>query len=427
VYKTIKLYFFELITYGFILYWALLPSRFKVEVNFYDVTVFSEDISIILAFLLLVPILSFYARDIYANMTLLLFTIIIIWGIISIEYQLMGEIAWKYNFYSLIITFFSMAVGYSMALSSTNKELFLTRLSGLLTLIFVLYAVESLLGLGFRSTLASYVNDALGIQRLKGPLGGAAVIGTIMVPVIAVHFSNVLKRDYKIYHFTMMLMTVICVILTGSRASFIGLFIFIILLLIRIGSMRSVFLFLMGSIIIVGIMQSFMSFDRYTSIEDTTREQTFQTSISMVLESPKTLILGQGSGEIWPWYYSESQLRAEDSSKILDNLKLTRYGIVLYHPHSLFIGVLIELGLIALLLLLIILLLPIWKFWQKTDNRLNMKSLLIMGILATYPLLAVDYYLFKNWQISLIWWVFYFSTLLLREKKKYDYSNNCRI
>ncbi len=409
---------FEQLTLAMLFLWSMVPTRFYGEFTLFGVVANFGDFSIVIAFMLLSVLLPFHAADRYANLVFLLFSMIAIWAFVTIPHDQTGEIGWRYVVYSLVISYLAMAVGYAMALSAAETEPFLTRLAGLFTFIFVVYAAESLLGLGLRSAEGTSITEMLGIQRLKGPLGGSAIIGTLMIPVIAIHLSNLInKRPFPSYHWAAMLATIACVILSGSRASLIGLLLFVVLIVIRFGSVRMIVAVLASGIVVVGILQQVMSFERYASFADRGREETIATSFRMLTDNPRSLFLGQGHGAVWPWYQTDIKLVTGEVKNWQILIQQTEYGILLYHPHSLYLGMLVELGLAALCLFGLLLLLPIWVSWRKNDGRMRMPQILAMGMLSTYPLLLLDYYLFKNWIVSIVWWIFLFSTMLLRRNE----------
>jgi hypothetical protein len=158
---------FEQLTLGMLFLWSLVPTRFYGEFTLFGVVANFGDFSIVIAFVLLCVLLPFHATDRYANLVFLLFSMIAIWAFVTIPHEQTGEIGWRYVAYSLVISYLAMTVGYAMALSAAETEPFLTRLAGLFTFIFVVYAAESLLGLGLRSAEGTSITELLGIGRVR--------------------------------------------------------------------------------------------------------------------------------------------------------------------------------------------------------------------------------------------------------------------
>ena len=117
-------------------------------------------------------------------------------------------------------------------------------------------------------------------------------------------------------------------------------------------------------------------------------------------ESPASLIFGRGSGELWPWLSFE-----HGSVPLIKDtyLQSTEWGELLYHPHSVFLGVAAELGLVGLALLALVLTELVSRCIGVIREGGEL-SLPAFALLLSIPAFAVEYYLFRGFPTALLWW-----------------------
>lgn len=407
---------YEWIFYFFILIWAFLPSRFAplLEIGYLKVSI--SDLSIIVLFLFLLPLIHVKNKSLHSKLVFVLFTGIIVYAFFTLLWN-DSQIGIFNLIYPLVISWISMAVGYFFSKVINNEDelnRITTNLSFLLCFIFVIYSLESLLGLGLRSEEGSYITPELGVERLKGPLGGAAVIHITMLPVLSIFLAKIIyKHPPVILYWVATILIGITTILTGSRAALFSMIVVFILFLFVQRSFKLLLTTLLSILFIFVSIIPIISFDRFSNMEDIARFQSYSTSLKLSMESVSSFILGQGYGNIWTWYPHDIGLKTGVISK-WDNLKLTHAGIVLYHPHSVFLELLTELGVFSVLAFLMIIIILVNKFIK---NKHGLTNYIIIGIIATIPSFFLDLYLLKNWKISTIWWTFVFIALSNQRKR----------
>lgn len=411
--KTKFYYIFDSLIFIFILYWSLFPSRFTPKLILNELIMSFSDLSIIILVFLFCPFLFLNLKYFSLKEVILLcFSFIVFWAALSLL-RIYDKHYIPIAIYTLLMSWLSMFVGYliskSQILYRKFERNFLTKLSLVLCMIFVIYAFQSIFHAGFRSQ--AIITESLGIERLKGPLGGAAVIQFIMIIVFAVLFGNLQNnRKPKTLYIITTIITGINIFLTGSRSGLIGIVFFFLLLIL---SRRSIRLYIKLIIIIIAvliILTPIIKFDRFRNFEDQTRFETYQKGLYIVLSSLDIFIFGKGYGNVWPWYKREMEfMQGLNISNIYYN---TFVGKLLYHPHSVFLELFVELGLISVIPFIIILISIVKKLIILLRiKKYDINFYIVIGLLSTFPMMFLDLYFFKNWKISTIWWIYLFSSI----------------
>lgn len=329
---------------------------------------------------------------------LVYFTILILWAFVSLLWSDTPSVGIHSLFYVLAISWFAMAssyvVSYLFVDNGIKWEGIITRIAFFLTAVFVVYTFMYVFG-----SVSSY-----GGVRLRGPLGGAAVIHVIMLPVLAVHIANIKRRSNPVtLSWIAALLTIGEIFLTGSRAGVATMLIMVILLFIKRGTIKTYVILILSASIIFFSLNMLMDFERFTNFEDSKRQLTHQTSLQIATQSTSNFLFGQGYSALWPWYLYTESMRGSSN---VENMVYTHYGFILYHPHSVFLQLLVELGAVSFIPFLIILANIIKKLRNIKDT---MRKFILMAILCTLPSFLADLYLFNNWQVSMVWWLFVFA------------------
>lgn len=305
------------------------------------------------------------------------------------------------NIFPLLITFLCANSAYLISKIVTpgfiNEKKLITIISIFLSFSFILY------GLVFS------INDPTGTNRLRGPLGGAAVVHLPINIMLIFNLSNAFNGYRTRLSFLLALLNLICVFLTGSRAGVATSLLIILVLFMFNLNLRRFFKILLPIIFISIIIFITIPHDRLTNFEDLARMQNMETALKISTNDLKTFLFGYGYGKVWPWYSLENGPNRINVQ--FNNIIMTPFGPCLYHPHSVFLEILTELGVINLfffVLMVISIIIHTLKSWQfKNIYKRN----LCLGVICTLPSFFTDLYLFKNWNISFIWWLFLFIAL----------------
>ena len=131
-------------------------------------------------------------------------------------------------------------------------------------------------------------------------------------------------------------------------------------------------------------------------------------SLSAWVESWQTVILGQGQGRVWPWYGFDSGLWGSPELLVVNS----RWGILLNNPHSTYLAVLVESGVVGFAFLMGIL---IWLCSRAVDlfrhSRITIDLIVVIALLAVCAASVFEAYLVKNFGVSWWWWIAAFAVL----------------
>jgi O-antigen ligase len=354
--------------------------------------------------ILLLPIVMISPRGfLHRRAVYILFSIILLWALASLAWSSL-----KFDLsaivYPLYMAWLSMSVAFIFTYAATFRgsdwEQTASRLAWVLTAIFLYYL--------YKYSLAPGGIAGLGEHRLRGRLGGAAVLHFIMLPVLAVHFANAIRKSGKmtaLFSWAGVIVMVLLILLTGSRAGLLSMLILIASLFFS--ARRSFLSYITVTALGFGtymLVNSLFSLERLGSLEDTSRQLTYMTGWKYATSSWTALWFGNGYGSIWPWYAIET----EKMLGIRSVMQNTEWGSTLYHPHSLLLGLLSELGLVSVVAFagMVIVLIRVHAKAKKQGER--MRAYLSLGMLCTLPATFMDYYLFKSWDLAFIWWTFLF-------------------
>ncbi len=254
---------------------------------------------------------------------------------------------------------------------------------------------------GLRTMLARHT------ARLATGMGGAAVLHLPLLLCLGVMVGAAMDegRSQRVRRASLVgaVLATGEVLATGSRAGMICLALFVAALVPVLWRRhrRAVLGFgLAGLVGVVALLVSVPVFDRLGRATDTTRQVNLHGAMNALQDQPLAWIYGVGSGRLWPWAAFDAGLAPVPPT----NLMRTTFGVVATNPHSLYLGTLVELGLVGLGLLVATLGLiasglvvvrrlgASWAFWP------------LVAVVAGFVAFALDHYLFKNLGVALWWW-----------------------
>lgn len=286
---------------------------------------------------------------------------------------------------SWVLMFFAFSFSKIVDDGFVDGAAMLTRLSRLLTVVFVIYA-------------AFFVFRGSGVvERLQGPLGVASVIHVPMLLALSVHVYNVMaKRSPKI-SLLFATATMGTLFLTNSRAGILSFVVLLFLVFIQKGAFKKKALIFTLVFVCALTLINLVDFERFTKLEDLQRQQTTAAALSLATDSTASVFLGSGFGNIW-------SLSAEEQQN----------GDILHHAHSVFLELFVELGLLGTIPFALIVLIVLIQFSKSVKQRHGLKACVLAGVLSTiFPSFFTDLYLFKNYELSLLWWFYLFAALTL--------------
>lgn len=300
--------------------------------------------------------------------------------------------------------------------STRAANVFLWKLTLFLAVVAAIYFAESFVGLGLRSDAGRSIGvREFGVQRVRGPLWTSTTIQFALVPILGVVFGLLLEKRAKAVTVLFVLVAALAAILgSGSRSAVLSLLLFVVLAIALVNTMKARLTIILVTVTVALIAAAIVfhqaQSDRLVSLEDSYRTITHETTFEILKQrSIAELVVGSGYGSLWPWYLRDID---DTESRPVVGMDSTPWGRLLYHPHSLFLMLVAEIGMIGLLL-------GACLIRPAVDVLVRYRSvpgirLLACAVIATFPALFVNLMIFKNWGVSLVWIIFYFGLLRKR-------------
>lgn len=276
----------------------------------------------------------------------------------------------------------------------------------------LLLAVSSIVA-GARTILSTHT------VRLGTGMGGAAIFHTVLLLAGAVLLASALRGERTRWSLAGAGLCLVEILLTGSRSGLLCLLVFgglLSLFLLLRGRGRLVLGLAGGVVLLAGaVMIAFPAMRRLLQTHDEFRMANYRTALRTWSGSTHDTWLGVGSGRMWPWYPFETGTIPVPWRGAIQ----TGFGRSLTNPHSLYLGVLAELGLVGFALLLVTLVLVlgqavgaarrVLRLGRQASQRsflLALADLVVPLALATTLVgFAFDHYLLKNFAVTFWWWL----------------------
>lgn len=257
------------------------------------------------------------------------------------------------------------------------------------------------------STLVAGPRNMLAVDsnRLATGLGGAAVFHVVMLLCLAVAAGCWLTTRSRTDLVTAA-GALACLLLTGSRAGLVTLALFLGLVVLS-GvvqpelARRLRLPALVGTVVVLGILLALPSTRRMFQLDEVGRRDNLRTAMNVFTAPWNNQWTGIGSGRMWPWYYFETG----HGGHLWKSLIQTGFGRGTSSAHSVYLEVLVELGLVGMVLLVIALGALVWRVVRlQRDGASAVDRLVGLALVASLVAFAFDTYLFKNFGLSLWWW-----------------------
>jgi hypothetical protein len=339
------------------------------------------------------------------------------YGLLSMTWgDLSADNAWNMG-YTLLMSSAACHLACRLVVGRTpeNVERFLSQCVLVLAGLSAVYFAESYFDLGLRSEAGlafDYAFNDFGIERLRGPLYGAAHGHIVLLPALGFAVDRVTMRTdrAKLLWGGVSFVLALSILALGSRAALVCLLAFVFLAVLgarRLGrslAIGAVFL----ATLVGGSLFLFQraTGERLTDLQDTAREDTYRSAWERIQRAGwRTAIVGAGYGAVWPWY--EIDVSPFTTGLLVE----TEDGLALYHPHSLPLLLIVELGIPGVAFFL--LLLGVLGQDLLRARRRDTWSALAAGNAASVLGLAATEILLKYWPFSVLWWVSVLACSLL--------------
>lgn len=245
--------------------------------------------------------------------------------------------------------------------------------------------------------------------RLASAMGGSAVLHVALLTAAGLFLGCAVAGWRRRASSVGTALSAAAVLATGSRAGLVSLALFAALVTLwalgRGAGRRAVAAVLGLGVLTAGVVAAVPSLRRLVNFSEPGRARNLETALEVWSQDWGTRLLGVGSGRLWPWYAFD--IRAIPSPGA--GLVRTEWGLALTSPHSVFLGVLVELGVLGMLLWLVVCGALVWqlvRLWRGDDP---IRTLTTMALCATLAAFVLDTYLLKNFGVSFWWWLVLFG------------------
>ena len=400
-------------------YWALFPSTWAPWVTIAEIPMSTKDLVLpILALFYLLESLargfSPQSRPWHYHLPLLTLAIVV-YACLSTAWSTVQPPDRSAMIYALTLSGTAMLVGFCVVAGASPQEArrLLDNLVFFLAAVGTLYFAESYFALGLRQGFLYAPSIDFGIDRVRGPLFGASAGYFILTPAIAYVLNQATLRSVgRIWNITLLFLLTLTLIGLGSRAALLLLLVLgvILLVFLRELSRKLLVLLMLTTITLTAwvLVFSRAETERLRSLEDHRRFETHATALEIVRsETPVEQVFGSGLGSYWPWYLTDVDPLGPQNSPYY--FAPTLFGPTLYHPHSTFLFLAVELGCVGIIFFGLLWLTLIRLL--RSSLRAEAFPIFASGLVAGTAGVFFDFFVFKAPQVSCIYWLFVYGAL----------------
>ncbi|RUR76292.1 O-antigen ligase family protein [Chlorogloeopsis fritschii PCC 9212] len=409
-------------------YWSLLADTATPKFDFLSIPVNAKDLVLVgvaFFYLLLLALTNFGStkdRPWNWHCHLPILTVcLLFYAAVSIQRSGIDASNARAMTYTLVLTASAFLLGYILLArkSITSVRSFLWRLTVIIAALGLLYSAASLFSLGMGDVRADLNagGSEFGIVRVQGPLFGSATGHFILLPALAFAIQEFMQsHTRRLFKLAVVMALTLTIIGLGSRAALLVMGLFFLCLILFMKNKKQAIIAAIMMIILIStattIIYSKASSDRIKSFEDTTRSDTHLTSFQIISHRNTELnITGSGYGSYWSWYLTDMDDMRVGFMNGAPIILVYPYGYLLYHPHSTFLLCVVELGIPGLIYFIILWIVLIRLLLR---NYQGIKSAIFnCGIFASGFSMFFDFFIFKNAQVNMIWWIYLFGALAL--------------
>ena len=220
-----------------------------------------------------------------------------------------------------------------------------------------------------------------GSPRLATGMGGSATIHLVFLLCAGLFLGAAWQGHRRRWSLAGAAASILCLLLTGSRSGLLSLAV--------------------GALLVAVVPAA----RRLLVFGDELRAANLATAWHVFTGDPLTAILGVGSGRLWPWYAFDARYWTVPWRGQVH----TSEGDVLTNPHSVLLGVGVELGVVGLVIMSVLVgvvvarLATVWRH-RPADGFGTVGDGLVLALVAGFVAWVFDYYLFKNYAVSFWWW-----------------------
>jgi len=402
--------------------WSLLPTTRTPVLEIESISVSSRDlVNIGLGcFYLWLPSINnaaikYWRKPWHCHLPILTVSLLV-YATFSIEWSGMKARDPIAMLYTLVLTGSAFLLGYNLIKKRCIESVhpFLWGVTICIAAIGMLYSAESFFSLGL-GTANAYESATFGVQRVRGPLFVSTTGFFILIPALAFALEELIQsRTQRLFKLLVTFVLLLTIIGLGSRSALLILGTFFLLVVLSMKNKKqAIIAFILIIILTSGAGLLFFSrakTDRLQSLEDTSRSDTYSVSFKIIYNRDDNInFFGSGYGSYWPWYIPDVE-GARESNQYF-NLVSNPYGNLLYHPHSTFLLLIVELGLPGLFYFVFLWGVLTWLLFS--NFRGTAFPIFNSGVFASAFSVFFDFFIFRSAQVNSLWWLFLFGALAL--------------
>jgi O-antigen ligase len=390
--------------------WSFLPTSKTPVFSVAGVYVTLTDLSLLCFVLVAAPLAVLY-RNRHPRVlrwTFVPFSGFIVYALITSF--VMGDYRrhdFAYQIFPALMAWCAMCAGFALVVSTARDKLegLASRMGAAITGIVVIYAVVTYLQpAGLRSGFA--VDPTFGIMRLGGPLAVATDLPGILLVAVSFFLVGLKGIHQTLFRVTLASIVTAGVLLCGSRGGAVALVLLVVVIITRGVRLRAKVAVLLVSFVAAAVVFQVALPDRFLNFEDPARLTTYATGLVAWTQSVWTILFGQGYGQVWPWYMHDVHLFLGESRWYQFFID-TQFGMTVYNPHSVYMNILAETGLLGLALFVVALGSQLWHGIRSVQSS-GLAARLTPGLLASLVIPAFSAMLLKYFGLSATWWAFFF-------------------
>lgn len=242
-----------------------------------------------------------------------------------------------------------------------------------------------------------------GSWRFATAMGGSATIHVAMLLAAALGLAHALRGPRARLGWAVAVLSMASLVATGSRAALLMLVTWLVILAAgRIRSREQVkrlWPVWLGIVVLAALVVTVPTLARLVSFTDLKRAENLETSLQLWTSSGSSVLWGAGVGQVWPWYVFESGAVAVPGAGMVPSAA----GDLLLSPHSTFLALVVELGVLGAILGAgcVVALVGLLVSSRSHPGRFLVSAAVVATLVAS----LFDTYWFKNFEISVLWWM----------------------
>jgi O-antigen ligase len=296
-------------------------------------------------------------------------------------------------------------------LSYANRMKVVCGLILILTFLVLVYLGLSFVFPGLRPSSAwKYrIMPGLGFIRVFGPLAPSTSLNFVLFPALGFTMGMLfVPGRSKVFWGLITFVFFVTIIGTGSRGAVLCMAAFGILILVTLSITKALKVIVPVALIFGAVIFFTGIPERYFTMEDTYRTDTYKTGFRAFSFRPRNVIVGVGHGGLYSLLHDNTLRRLHGKTTWYLKTKDTEFGFTLTNSHSTILQSLIETGIVGFVLLMTALLWVLRRFLGRRYRRCRdpwtmQARLTLAGCAASMVLMITSVFFYHVCWLVFIW------------------------